>query len=156
MDIEVDFKEIDKLLTDLKKEIKKVDGVEVGWLEDEKALDHDRNKTDIPQWQVVQTLDFGSLEKNIPPRPFVRGAVWDNEKKYNRRIKALMDKEIPFEKVAMQFAETVKNDIRAKIDSNMPPPNTPKTIESKGSSHTLIDTGHMRNSIHTQLLRKKS
>lgn len=34
--------------------------------------------------------------------------------------------------------------IRAEIDSNIPPPNSPETIRRKKSDHTLIDTGDMR------------
>lgn len=42
---------------------------------------------------------------------------------------------------------SLENAIRNKILSNVPPPNDPKTIKAKGSSHTLIDTGTMLDSI---------
>lgn len=47
------------------------------------------------------------------------------------------------EKLGMSF----ENAIRNKILSNVPPPNDPKTIKAKGSSHTLIDTSTMLDSI---------
>lgn len=41
----------------------------------------------------------------------------------------------------------LENSIRIKILSNIPPPNASSTTKSKGSSHTLIDTGEMLESV---------
>jgi len=41
----------------------------------------------------------------------------------------------------------IENAIRIKILSNVPPPNAASTIKAKGSSHTLIDTGEMLESV---------
>lgn len=41
-----------------------------------------------------------------------------------------------------------QDQIKRTIDNHVPPPNSPVTIALKGSSHTLIDTGAMKNSIH--------
>ena len=151
--VKVDFKEIEQLCNELEKELKSCKGVQVGWLKGEKALNHEREQTDIEQGEVVVKLDFGNPEDRIPPRPFVRNAINGNKsKEYERALKLIFEKELPLSDTLIQFGEVVKNNIQKNIDSNMPPPNTPATIERKGSSHTLIDTGHMRNSIQVQIM----
>jgi hypothetical protein len=150
----VDFGEVEKVLKELEKELKQCKGVQVGWLENEMTLDRDRTPTQTKQGEVALKLNFGSPEERIPPRPFLTNATSNKYDIYNRRMKALFDKEGSFQETAIQFGETVRNDIQKEIDSNIPPPNSPITIEKKGgSSHTLIDTGHMRNSIQVQIMK---
>ncbi len=50
----------------------------------------------------------------------------------------------------------LENAIRQKILSNVPPPNDPATIKAKGSSHTLIDTGTLLDSISHTVESKES
>ncbi len=45
--------------------------------------------------------------------------------------------------------------IKEAIDSNIPPANSPRTIALKGSSHTLIDTGTLRSSVHNEVIMNK-
>jgi hypothetical protein len=49
--------------------------------------------------------------------------------------------------LAKDVGMKLENNIRIKILSNIPPPNASSTIRSKGSSHTLIDTGEMLESV---------
>lgn len=49
--------------------------------------------------------------------------------------------------LANDIGMKLENSIRIKILSNIPPPNAISTIKSKGSSHTLIDTGEMLESV---------
>jgi hypothetical protein len=62
----------------------------------------------------------------------------------------MTDQEI--KKVVMNAAEDLKNEIVKKINSNIPPPNAPSTIERKthgkgGKTKTLQDTGNLWTSI---------
>lgn len=52
-----------------------------------------------------------------------------------------------FEIVVDELGIDLENAIRTKILSGVPPPNALSTIKSKKSSHTLIDTGTMLDSI---------
>lgn len=150
----VDISQIETLLKDLEKELKSCKGVQIGWLKDEVAHNHKNQPTDTKQSEVVLTLNFGSPEKRIPPRPFLTIATSNKQDIYNRRMKALFDKEMSLGATLVQFGKTVTKDIQDEIDSNMPPPNSPITIEKKGgSTHTLMDTSHMRNSIHVQIMK---
>lgn len=45
----------------------------------------------------------------------------------------------------------MESDIRATIDSSVGPPNADSTIERKGSSGTLIDTGQMKQSVTSEV-----
>ena len=49
--------------------------------------------------------------------------------------------------MAEDIGMKLENAIRIKILSNVPPPNALSTIKAKGSSHTLIDTGELLESI---------
>ena len=149
----VDISEIDKLLKDLEKELKSCKGVQIGWLEEEKALNHKREQTQQKQGDIAIKLNFGNPEEKIPPRPFMTNSIRGKNKVYGARLKYLFDKEMPLGAALVQFGETIRKDIQDEIDSNTPPPNSPLTIELKGSSRTLIDTGHMRNSIQVQIMK---
>jgi hypothetical protein len=48
----------------------------------------------------------------------------------------------------------LRDAIVLKILSNIPPPNAPSTIKAKGSSSTLIDTGHLLASIDVEVVEE--
>lgn len=145
--------ELDKLLDDFKKELKEVKGVEIGWLESEKALNHDKTPSELSQGEVARLLDAGAPEDGLPARPFISN-IYKKNKLWGKRLRLLFQSEPSLKNIMVKFGETIRNDIIDNIDSNMPPPNSPKTIEKKGSSHTLIDTGHMKQSIHVELMKE--
>lgn len=101
--------------------------------------------------------EFGT--ENIPERSFMRST-------FDERLtglKIIMGQQFAKvkrgEKTVHQALSYIglkhQDQIKDKIGSNMPPPNAPATIEAKGSSKTLIDTGAMKNSVH-YLVRGKS
>jgi len=57
----------------------------------------------------------------------------------------MVDSEI--EDVMYNAGMNLRNNIVDNINSNIPPPNAPSTIRHKKSSHTLVDTGHMMDSV---------
>jgi hypothetical protein len=52
------------------------------------------------------------------------------------------------------IGERLQKLVRAKIKSNVPPPNAPSTIKRKGSARTLIDTKLLLESINFKVLKK--
>ena len=100
---------------------------------------------------IANVHEFGSNKNNIPERSFLR-AGFD---KYQRDIADLCDKMIA--KAVMQeiSVDTALNTIGAFAVSKIQefltdmkrPPLKPITIERKGSSALLIDTGKLRSSI---------
>lgn len=87
----------------------------------------------------------------IPPRPFIQVAMYAGQGEIRTFIraeaKAIMqgkgDIRRSLERIGIMGAQLIED----QIGSNMAPANSPMTIELKGSSATLIDTGRMRQSV---------
>lgn len=93
--------------------------------------------------QNARFQEFGTY--NIPPRPFFRNALKQNQKKwitfYKRGLKQ-RDKNI-----VGKVGVMASSDIKMSITKTLTPPNAKSTIKKKGSSHPLIDTGLLRSAI---------
>ncbi len=93
--------------------------------------------------------EFGT--KQIPSRPFMRTAFDSNVPVLNSTIetltKAVQDGRKTPDEAAGLLGELHQGQVQKQIGSNMPPPNSPATVERKGSSKTLIDNGTMRQAI---------
>ena len=88
----------------------------------------------------------------IPERSFMRSTYDEKQQEWNKTLDKIVGNitegninniEQKINLVGVQVA----NDIKEKIDSNIPPALSEATIRRKGSSRTLIDTGVMRASI---------
>lgn len=140
--IDVKLKGVDEYCKDLKKELKSYRGVRVGYIGKESYP----NGLTVAKNALIQ--EYGT--ERIPPRPFMRKAFkekdqWANlfTKIWNRGIKSAF----------LNVGNAMTTSIVKSITSNIPPPNSAATIRRKGSSKTLIDTGLLMNSIHTELLK---
>lgn len=87
----------------------------------------------------------------IPERPFMRNSVRDNRLKYRNALRVSASKlvlgETSLTVVLSKLGILASDDIRMEIDALKSPPNSPVTIERKGSSNPLIDTGAMRQAV---------
>lgn len=98
--------------------------------------------------------EFGT--DTIPERSFMRASFDNNTMKYidqfARGARAIYDGKAGVKQIldmlGMQAASDMRNLIRS--GSGVPPPNAPATIARKGSSHTLVDTGQMINSVSNE------
>lgn len=94
--------------------------------------------------------EFGT--ENAPERSFMRSTFdshvsdisADLERRYGQVQSGAMTVKTALGLVALRHQDQIKR----TIDNHVPPPNSPFTIALKGSSHTLIDTSAMKNSIH--------
>lgn len=87
----------------------------------------------------------------IPERPFFRNAMRDGIDGY-RRIAVSDAKKIYRDQMNMttslsRMGLQAQGDIQRSISSNTPPPLSPVTVQRKGSTATLIDTGEMRSRV---------
>jgi hypothetical protein len=94
--------------------------------------------------------EFG-VPGHIPERSFIRSTA-DARKNWVAEIDkayiAIIDKnERPIAAIS-KIGIIARDDIKQTITDGVEPQNSPETIKKKGSSHTLIDTGVLRNSIH--------
>ena len=153
IDIKINFSQLEKDLKDISKELKGYTGVRAGFYQEEKEKD-----SDLTVAEVALANEFGTMGENgirIPPRPFIRNTL-KKEEIWRRIFSQLCKKKNSLGLILRQIGHVMRNDMIKSIDSNIPPPNSEKTIKKKGSSHTLIDTGTMRNSIHIGLIKDKN
>lgn len=97
--------------------------------------------------------------EHIPARPFIRDSVDDNESEINSFLKG-MKRDIVSGKSAESVLKKIgifqKDLMQEKITSGSFTPNAPATIKKKGSSHPLIDSGRMRQSVNYVIQKKGS
>lgn len=90
--------------------------------------------------------NFGT--RYTPRRPFMDLAAPKLQEMWKDLLVATQQKiregKISHDSVLHVAALRGESIVRAEIDSNIPPPNSPETIARKKSDHTLIDTGDMR------------
>lgn len=140
-DTDKGFLAIKKALLSLrKKEIK------VGILEG--AGKNSKTGTLIVDYAVFN--EYGT--SRIPERSFMRSTYDEKESEWNKALDKIVSSVVEgninnIEQKISLVGEQMVNDIKEKIDSNIPPPLSEATIRRKGSSRTLIDTGIMRASI---------
>ncbi len=100
---------------------------------------------------VAASNEFGTSDGRVPERSFIRSTVDEelpNLKLIRDRVVArVVEGTLRPRQAIGLLGAYLQGKIRAKIDSNVPPPNAPSTIAAKGSSHTLIDTGNLKQAI---------
>ena len=100
--------------------------------------------------QIAFWNEFGT--KNIPERSFMRAWFDTNISTIQQRARYLYGKVLDGKMNARTALSTLgqwmQDRIRKSILEFTTPPNAPMTIRRKGSSHPLIDTKQMLNSIH--------
>jgi hypothetical protein len=119
----------------------------VGVHEAEGAKAHEGDTTVL---EIATWMEFGTTK--VPARSFLAG--WaderqkENEADFKRMALAVVNGRVPslkigLERLGLKFVKDIGNRIRAHI----PPPLAQSTIDRKGSSTPLIDTGHLISSI---------
>lgn len=94
---------------------------------------------------------------NIPERSFIRGG-WDSQKKdIESKAISLLKKVLVMELDVKSYFETLGEYIAGQLKDYLTdlsnPANHPFTIERKGSSNPLIDSGRLRDSITHKVVR---
>jgi hypothetical protein len=106
----------------------------------------------VPAKDAPEGAKKGFMEFwHIPPRPFFRQAIDGcREQLGDFMDRTAIDVELghitpkqAFERVGIFMQDKIKK----SITDTTTPPNAPSTIKAKGSSHPLIDSGQMRNSV---------
>jgi len=108
---------------------------------------------------LARVHEFGAPDRNIPERSFIRSAMNEHGKEFERLIKkiarSMVSGKINKKQGLGILAQKAIDWIKAKIDSIVPPPNAPSTVRRKGSDVTLVDTGQLRNSLDWELKEGK-
>jgi len=94
----------------------------------------------------------------IPPRPFIRSTVDENEEKYFDAAKSLsgqmVDGRIEKYDALERIGQLIEGDIKRTIITLRDPPNAPSTIRKKGSDNPLVNTGHLSGSIRYEIVNR--
>ena len=106
--------------------------------------------------EVAALHEFGA--EGIPQRSFVRATVDLHEAEIHDLQRALalqvlrgeVEEEVALERLGMKVAAKCQN----RIAEGIPPENAPETIERKGSSKPLVDTGQLKASITYRVYRE--
>lgn len=103
---------------------------------------------------VAAANHFGT--KRIPARPFLdKGVEREKATIASDIAKTLAAGKSPEEAIERAALLAVRG-VQKQIDETLSPPNSKETIARKGSSHPLIDTGNMRQSISYKLHGRSS
>ncbi|HEY6056218.1 MAG TPA: hypothetical protein VIU86_19970 [Gaiellaceae bacterium] len=93
--------------------------------------------------------EFGTA--TIPQRSFIRAWFDENQafiaETLRSQMKLVIAGKLTPEKAGARIALACEGSMKQRISRGIPPPNAPSTIERKGSSKPLIDTGQLRNAI---------
>lgn len=116
-------------------------------------------KADEPHEGTELTVaDVGTIHEfglGVPQRSFIRG-WYDESQEENKRIVSVLQKQVLRGEVTQtvalnRFGLKCVGDIQRRIVDGIPPPLAQSTIDKKGSSTPLIDTGQLRASITAEV-----
>ena len=135
-----------------------------------------RYKDDLPVAMVARWNEFGTVSGRyrIPPRPFMRPAVYEHQQELNDVLKSMYKDALANNKDTMktlaQFGEKVVARIQHQMDITKTPPNAyvtlhggwlrsasgkPFYVHKKRGSNPLIDTGFMQETVSYQIEEKR-
>ena len=150
------MKDIDKGIFKSLKKLKNI-SLEVGVFAD--ARNNDSGQVAFVADYAIAN-EFGTYD--IPERSFIRSTSDEQGKKWQNAMDKVVDSVIAgvsstnVENELYQVGQTVRRDIIEKIDSNIAPENAPATKKQKlkrSKNRTLIDSGHLRQSIEARIKR---
>lgn len=126
--------------------------IRAGILEREGGETHDKSGLTIVELGTIH--EFGAPEANIPERSFIRAWFDESQKEIQAmmvgRFQIAMAGKATWEQVANQAAAWCAGSIQKRISKGIEPPLKQATIDRKGSSKPLIDTGVLRSSISAE------
>lgn len=105
-------------------------GLRVGVLGDDADKDHDG----ITLGDLAAVHEFGTRDKRVPQRSYLRSTFDENRKKYERLMDKAIVKLLRGKSVEREFeklGQTMLDDIDKKVASNIPPPLTERYARRK-------------------------
>lgn len=131
-----------KALAELSQKVSKAATLSVGFLEGATYPDG----TSVPM--VAAINEFGAPSRGIPPRPFFRNMIAAKSGEWPKAVGDLLKgNDYDAVKTLSVTGEGIKGQLQQSITDLTSPPLAQSTIDAKGSSKPLIDTGHMLNSV---------
>lgn len=108
-----------------------------------------RSDTDLTNSELAAIHEYGT--DRIPARSFLGGTLAATGRDLDAMIKAqkrkVEDGELSVDQALNRIGAKHAADVQEFISAGIDPPNAAATVELKGSSKPLIDTGQLRQSI---------
>ena len=146
----VETKDIDKGYKALLKQLKILDNnpyVKIGFPKEGKKTHEGGQSLAL----IASSNEFGTADGRIPERSFMRSTADEKRKEVNSIIDDGLNKIIKQKMTVLGLLEKIgvfgKGATQKKITDLSSPPNKSGTINKKGSSNPLVDTGFMRQSV---------
>lgn len=130
-------------------------GVHAGPGSEAKEAPEGRKPSAVTVLDVANWMEFGTA--TVPARSFIRAWADENAARCKVEIAAAMravakgklSQDQALELLGLKFVGMIQE----RISKGIPPPLDQKTVDRKGSSVPLIDTGQMRASITSEIRR---
>lgn len=143
----------DKLLTKLLARRTRGAHVKVGVLGDAGNKDHGGGVTVV---DIAMIHEFGAPGANIPERSFIRDTMTKEQKRIGNIAGKVAVKVVtgtmPVVKALDILGLAAVSMVKKNMTGSIPPPLQAATIEAKGSSKPLIDTGQLLSSITHEVI----
>ncbi len=138
-------RDIDHGAKDLLRRVKSPVTIRVGVIGEEASESHQGGDDTVADIATKHELGIG-----VPERSFIRDWADESERdnrKLLRRIPRAITRGTSVRQAAEQVGHAMVGSIQQRISAGIDPPLAKKTIERKGSSTPLINTGQLRSSI---------
>lgn len=110
------------------------------------GVEREPNNAEVATWN-----EFGTSDGHVPARSFMRSTFDERRAELvevqRKALDAVAAGKMTTEQALHVIGEWFQGAVQKKIVDLRDPPNAPATIEAKGSSNPLIDTGQLRQSI---------
>ena len=126
--------------------------VDVGVMGDDAEAEHGEGIT------VANVAEWAEFGLGQPQRSWLRAFIADRESDIQETIKTEILKTIETKQTRTTALQRIGvwlvGEIQTRVAEGIDPPNAQRTIDRKGSSTPLIDTGQLRSSISTRIVNE--
>lgn len=129
---------LEKALANIAAKVSRAASVDIGFLEGATYPDG----TSVPMVAAIQ--EFGAPSVGVPPRPYFRSMIVQKSPEWPKAVGDLLRaNDYDAQKTLAQTGEAIKGQLQQSIIDTNSPPLAQSTIDRKGSSKPLVDTGHL-------------
>ena len=134
---------LEKYLRELAAKVQNPGTLNVGFLEGSEYPDG------TPVAAVAAYNEYGG---SGPPRPFFRGMIAKKRGNWGKKLgEILKQNHFDGKKSLALMGEGISGQLRESIQEFSDPANAPSTVAQKGFDKPLVDTGHMLNSVDSEV-----
>ena len=136
-----------RVLSEIARQVSRPATLRVGFLENATYPDG------TPVALVAAVQEFGSPVNGIPPRPFFRNMIAAKQDEWGPAIADLIvDNDYDMTATLEVAGQAIAGQLRQSIIDTNAPPLAQSTVDRKGFDKPLVDTGHMLNSVDSQVV----